>query len=233
MMCSTRNVMFSECMNQDNIESRLTRATDGGLKSEDVVSDGSADGHMMCLSFDRVRRTHHCCVSDNCWRTNTPNITVTLTSGGQVERNQPQHTEKNNVLNSDELIISAELYSLNSDGSIVSAELNACENIKQGGVSYDARHSQHIIEEEIFKELDISNRTADMSQQHDETNMGRYDYQGSDKDVGGTSAGSLDSSVNEYTTAEADGSVSERCDIEAESDITVESGNGSEGQVDD
>ena len=39
----TRDVMLSEGMNQNNIESRLTRATDGGLESEDVVSDGSAD----------------------------------------------------------------------------------------------------------------------------------------------------------------------------------------------
>jgi len=267
MMCSTRDVMISECMNQDNIESRLPRATDGGIESEDVVSDGSADGHMMCSSFDRVRRTHHCSIDSSSDQsvnisqgdlkledlyskhdlagTSTPKQLKIMsvantadqnkqTSGGQVERNQPQHIEKNNVLNSDESIISAELYSLNSDGSMLSAELNACENIKQGGVSYVARHSQHIIEEEISKELDISNRTADMSQQHDETNMGRYDYQGSDNlDVGSTSAGSLDSSVNEYTTAKADGSVSERCDIEIESDIIVESGIGSEGQVDD
>lgn len=83
----------------------------------------------------------------------------------------------------------------------------------------------------------ISNRTAGMSQQHNETSMGRYHYQGSDDnlDVGSTSAGSLalDSLVNEYTTAKADSSVSGRCDIETESDIIAESGIGSEGQVDD
>ena len=119
---------------------------------------------------------------------------------------------------------------MNSDGSIVSTELNACENIKQGGVSYVARHSQHAIEEkiapDISKVLDISNRTAYMSQQHNGMSMGRYDYQGSgDVGLGSTSAGSV-------TTVKADGSVSERCDIETESDIT-ESGIGCEGQVDD
>ena len=50
-------------------------------------------------------------------------------------------------------------------------------------------------------------------------------------DVGSTSAGSLDSSDDEHATVEADGRVSERCDIETESDIIVESGIGSEGQV--
>lgn len=59
----------------------------------------------------------------------------------------------------------------------------SCENIKQGGVSYVARHSQHAIEEkiapDISKVLDISNRTAYMSQQHNGMSMGRYDYQGS------------------------------------------------------
>ena len=115
----------------------------------------------------------------------------------------------------------------------------SCENIKQGGVSYVARHSQHAIEEkiapDISKVLDISNRTAFMSQQHDETSMGgRYDYQGSgDVSLGNTSAGSVDSSGDEYTTVKADGSVSERCDIETESDIIVESGIGCESQVDD
>ena len=79
-------------------------------------------------------------------------------------------------------------------------------------MSYVAQHSQHAIEEEIApdisKVLDISNRTAFRSQQHDETSMGRYDYQGR------TSAGSVDSSGDECTTVKADGSVSERCDIE-------------------
>ena len=126
-----------------------------------------------------------------------------------------------NSLNSDGLIVSAELNGLNSDGSIVSAEycgtclekktsrlkepevpveLNildmvgvdmagackkasiSCENIKQGGVSYVARHSQHVEEKiapDISKVLDISNRTAYMSQQNNGTSMGRYDYQGS------------------------------------------------------
>jgi len=180
------------------------------------------------------------------------------------------------VLNSNGLIVSAELHSLNSDGPMVSAEycgtclekrsglkepevpveLNisdmvgvdmagackkasiSCENIKQGGMSYVARHSKHAIEEkiapDISKVLDISNRTAFMSQQHDEMSMGRYDYQGSDDvSLGSTSAGSVDSSGDEYITVKADGSVSERCDIETESDIIAESGIGCEGQVDD
>jgi len=114
----------------------------------------------------------------------------------------------------------------------------SCENIKQGGVSYVARHSQHAIEEkiapDISKVLDISNRTAYMSQQHNGTSVGRYDYQGGDDvSLGSTSAGSVDSSGDEYTTVKADGSVSERCDIETESDIIAESGIGCEGQVDD